>query len=60
MWIGFYVVLQAENIMSTFYGYEIQLSKLYTRRVYNKFRDTMKSSTAFDIKEDAKVRIFQS
>jgi hypothetical protein len=45
--------LQSESITSTFYGYEIQLSKLYTRNVFNKFKETLKSSTAFGIREDA-------
>ena len=44
--------LQQDEITITNFGYEIQLSKLYTRRVYNKFRETYKSSTSFSVDED--------
>jgi hypothetical protein len=39
--------LRSEEITSTYFGYELQLSKLYTRWVYNKFKETYKSSTTF-------------
>jgi hypothetical protein len=39
--------LQSEEIIATYYGYELQRSKLYTRRVYNIFNETYKSSTTF-------------
>jgi D-serine dehydratase len=44
--------LQSEEITTTFYGYELQLSKIYTRCVYNRFKETYKSSTTFGIHED--------
>jgi len=44
--------LQQDEITTTNFGYEIQLSKLYTRRVYNKFKETYKSSTSFSVRED--------
>jgi hypothetical protein len=40
------------EITATYYGYELQLSKLYMRCVYNKFKETYKSSTTFSIHED--------
>ena len=44
--------LQSEEITPTYFGYDLLLSKLYTRRVYNRFKETYKSSTAFSIRED--------
>jgi hypothetical protein len=44
--------LQSEEITATYYGYELQLSKLYTRHVHNRFKETYKSSTTFSIRED--------
>jgi hypothetical protein len=44
--------LQSEEITATFYDYELQLSKIYTRHVYNRFKETYKSSTTFSIRED--------
>jgi hypothetical protein len=44
--------LQSKEITATYYGYELQLSKLYTRCVYNRFKETHKSSTTFSIRED--------
>jgi hypothetical protein len=34
--------LQSEEIISTYYDYKLQLSRLYTRRVYNRFKETYK------------------
>jgi hypothetical protein len=48
----FFIFLQSEEITTTYYGYELQLSKLYTRRVYNRLKETYKSSIAFSIHED--------
>jgi hypothetical protein len=44
--------LQSEEIAATYYSNELQLSKLYMRHVYNRFRETYKSSTSFSIHED--------
>jgi hypothetical protein len=44
--------LQLEEITATYDGYELQLSKLYTRHMYNRFKETYKSSTTFSICED--------
>jgi hypothetical protein len=46
------VFLQSAEIIATYYAYELQLSKLYMRRVYNRFKKTYKSSTTFSICED--------
>jgi hypothetical protein len=48
----FFIFLQSEEITTTYYGYELQLSKLYMRRMYNGFKETYKSSTTFSIHED--------
>jgi hypothetical protein len=50
--VCFFIFLQSEEITTTYYGYELQLSKLYTRRVYNRFKATYKSSTTFFVSED--------
>jgi hypothetical protein len=47
-----YVFLELEEIPSSYFGYELQLSKLYTRRVYNRFKETYKSSIILSIHED--------
>jgi hypothetical protein len=47
-----FLFLQSKEITATFYSYELQLSKIYMRRVYNRFKETYKSSTAFSIHED--------
>jgi hypothetical protein len=47
-----FYILQSEPVVNSFYGFDLQLSKLYTRKVYNKFKETLKSSTAFNIEED--------
>jgi hypothetical protein len=44
--------MQSETITYSHYGFDVQLSKIYTHRVYNKFRETCKTSTAFDIEDD--------
>jgi hypothetical protein len=44
--------LQSEKITSTFYDYELQLIKIYMRRMYNRFKKTYKLSIAFSICED--------
>jgi hypothetical protein len=44
--------LQSEENTTTYYDYELQLSKLYTRHMYNRFKETYKSSTTFSIRED--------
>jgi hypothetical protein len=49
---SYVLFLQSEEITTTFYGYELQLSKIYTRHVYNRFKETYKSSTTFSIRED--------
>jgi hypothetical protein len=43
---------QSEEITATFYGYELQLSKIYMRRMYNRFKETYKPSTIFYIRRD--------
>jgi hypothetical protein len=48
----FFFLLQSKEITTTFYDYELQLSKIYTRHVYNRFKETYKSSTIFSICED--------
>jgi hypothetical protein len=50
--------LQAEEITTTYYVYELQLSKLYMRRVYNIFKETYKSSTTFSIREDTSQDVY--
>ena len=40
----------------TFYGYEMQLSKIYTRKVFNRFKNTMKSEPIFEIRSDTEVK----
>jgi hypothetical protein len=44
--------LQSKEITTTFYDYELQLRKIYMRRVYNSFNETYKLSTTFSISED--------
>ncbi|KAG2606332.1 hypothetical protein PVAP13_4NG226311 [Panicum virgatum] len=43
---------QAPVIASTFYGYDNQLSRVYTRAVYKVFASRLKSSTAFRVRPD--------
>ncbi|KAK3153632.1 hypothetical protein QOZ80_2BG0178640 [Eleusine coracana subsp. coracana] len=43
---------EREILTSTYYGYEAQLGKLYTRKVYNKFKEELKSGTAFSTREE--------
>ncbi|XP_039787154.1 protein FAR1-RELATED SEQUENCE 5-like [Panicum virgatum] len=43
---------QAPVIASTFYGYDNQLSRVYTRAVYKVFVSRLKSSTAFRVRPD--------
>jgi hypothetical protein len=50
--------LQSEEITTTFYGYELQLSKIYTRRVYNRFKETYKSSRVFSIRDDTSRNVY--
>jgi hypothetical protein len=44
--------VQSAAVLFTEYGFDVQLSKLYTRPVYNRFKGTLKSNTAFNIQED--------
>jgi hypothetical protein len=44
---SYVLFLQSEEITATFYDYELQLSKLYMRRMYNRFKEIYKSSTSF-------------
>jgi hypothetical protein len=48
----FFIFLQSGENTTTYYDYELQLSKLYTRHMYNRFKETYKSSTTFSIRED--------
>jgi hypothetical protein len=50
--------MQWEEIIATFYGYELQLSKIYTRHVYNRFKEKYKSSTTFSICEDTSWNVY--
>ncbi|XP_039804983.1 protein FAR-RED IMPAIRED RESPONSE 1-like [Panicum virgatum] len=43
---------QAPVIASAFYGYDNQLSRVYTRAVYKVFASRLKSSTAFHVRPD--------
>jgi len=47
------LLFQSAPIVNTEYGFDIQLSKLYTRGVYNRFKEVMKSHTAFSIEDNA-------
>jgi len=42
--------------VNSFYGFDLQLSRLYTRKVYNRFKETLKSRTGFNIKDDPSGR----
>ena len=46
------MLLQAPVVASTFYGYDNQLSRVYTRAVYKVFVSRLKSSTAFRVRPD--------
>jgi hypothetical protein len=39
--------LQSEEITTTYYDYELQLSKLYMRHVYNRFKEHTNQAQLF-------------
>ena len=47
----------APVVASTFYGYDNQLSRVYTRAVYKVFASRLKSSTAFYVRPDPNCNI---
>ena len=47
--------MQSEVLIGTKFGYDIQVSKLYTREVYNRFKETYTSSTGFGIREHTRL-----
>lgn len=47
-------MLQARPETRTFYGFEKQLSKVYTKAVFSEFRKQLKKSTLFRVTESMK------
>lgn len=46
------IVLQSEIVTNSSWAFEVRLARVYTRAVFGRFEESMKSATAFRIVED--------